>query len=46
MNENNPIQYVEKLYIDHYPYLRNFLIGMTKDGEIADDIIQEAFSKI
>lgn len=46
MNENNPIQYVEKLYIEHYPYLRNFLIGMTKSGEIADDIIQEAFSKI
>lgn len=46
MSKTNPLQYVEELYIKHYPYLRNFLIGMTKSDEIADDIIQEVFSKI
>jgi len=34
------------MYNAHYVYLRNFLIGLTKNDEAADDIIQELFTKI
>lgn len=37
---------IEELYNQNYVYLKNFLIHLTKDGDLADDIIQELFSKI
>ena len=46
MSKINPLVRVEEIYNEHYVYLKNFLIGLTKDGEVADDIIQELFSKI
>lgn len=46
MPKNNPLELIEEVYNEHYCYLRNFLIGLTKSNEIADDIIQELFSKI
>lgn len=42
----NPFEAIEEIYMDHYPYLRNYLLKLTKDEEVADDIIQELFSKI
>ncbi len=46
MSKINPLDIIEDIYNEHYLYLKNFLIGLTKDGELADDIIQELFSKI
>lgn len=46
MSKVNPLELIEQIYNEHYVYLRNFLIGLTKDDEIADEIIQELFSKI
>lgn len=46
MSKNNPLEQIEEVYNEHYRYLRNFLIGLTKSDEIADDIIQELFAKI
>ncbi|MBD8069599.1 RNA polymerase sigma factor [Bacillus sp. PS06] len=46
MSKLNPLEAIEEIYNEHYSYLRNFLIGLTKDDAIADDIIQELFSKI
>lgn len=46
MSKNNPLKLIEEVYNEHYRYLRNFLIGLTKSDEIADDIIQELFAKI
>lgn len=34
------------MYTAYYAYLRNYLIGLTKSQEEADDVIQELFSKI
>lgn len=45
-SKKNPLDIIEEIYNEHYAYLRNFLIGLTKSDEIADDIIQELFSKI
>lgn len=46
MSKNNPFDLIEEIYSEHYRYLRNFLIGLTKSDEVADDIIQELFAKI
>ncbi|WP_077604949.1 RNA polymerase sigma factor [Oceanobacillus sojae] len=46
MSKINPLEMIEEIYNEHYAYLKNFLIGLTKSDEIADDIIQELFSKI
>ncbi|WP_245698248.1 RNA polymerase sigma factor [Sporosarcina ureilytica] len=46
MSKNNPFYLIEEIYNEHYRYLKNFLIGLTKSDEIADDIIQELFAKI
>lgn len=46
MSKNNPLELIEEIYYEHYRYLRNFLMGLTKSDEIADDIIQELFAKI
>lgn len=46
MSNINPLERIEEIYNDHYVYLRNFLIGLTKSDEITDDIIQELFAKI
>lgn len=42
----NPLDVIEDIYKEHYVYLKNILIGLTKNVEIADDIIQELFAKI
>ncbi|TMU83776.1 RNA polymerase sigma factor [Bacillus sp. BHET2] len=41
-----PLKTIENAYNEHYLYLRNFLMGLTRDGQLADDIIQELFAKI
>ena len=46
MKMNNPFEAIEEIYIAHYPYLRYYLLKLTKDEEVADDIIQKLFSKI
>lgn len=46
MADKSPLETVGDLYEEHYRYLRHFLIGLTKNNETADDIIQELFSRI
>lgn len=46
MSKLNPLVLIEEIYNEHYAYLRNFLIGLTKSDVIADDIIQDFFTKI
>lgn len=46
MAKMNPLDLIEEIYNEHYVYLSNFLIGLTKSDEIAEDIIQELFTKI
>lgn len=46
MKKNNPFEAIEEIYIAHYSYLKNYLLKLTKDEEVANDIIQELFSKI
>ena len=46
MSKMNPLVQIEEIYNEHYAYLRNFLIGLTKSDVIADDIIQDFFTKI
>ncbi|MFS0875241.1 RNA polymerase sigma factor [Solibacillus isronensis] len=46
MSKMNPLVLIEEIYNEHYTYLRNFLIGLTKSDAIADDIIQDFFAKI
>ncbi len=46
MPKKKPLVLIEEIYNEHYVYLRNFLIGLTKSDLIADDIIQELFTKI
>ncbi|WP_240189980.1 sigma factor [Bacillus sp. P14.5] len=41
-----PLKVIEDVYNEHYVYLRNFLMGLTRDSELADEIIQELFAKI
>lgn len=40
------MELIEEVYNEHYHYLRHFLIGLTKNEELADDIIQDLFAKI
>lgn len=46
MLNQNLFGVIEELYKEHYTYLRNFLIGLTKNDEVADDIIQDLFAKM
>lgn len=46
MTIKNPFEMIEIIYKDHYIYLKNYLLKLTKDASVADDIIQELFSKI
>lgn len=46
MSKKTPFELIEEVYNEHYRYLRHFLIGLTKSDEVADDIIQELFTKI
>ncbi|KHF38130.1 RNA polymerase sigma factor [Halalkalibacter okhensis] len=46
MKNKKPLELIENIYNEHYIYLRNFLKGLTKSDEVADDIIQELFTKI
>ncbi|WP_341323625.1 hypothetical protein NSQ62_09180 [Solibacillus sp. FSL H8-0523] len=45
MSKMNPLVLIEEIYNEHYAYLRNFLIGLTKSDVIADDIIQDFLQK-
>ncbi|MFS0780584.1 RNA polymerase sigma factor [Bacillus sp. 1P06AnD] len=42
----NPLEFIEQIYKEHYVYLRNLLISLTKNEEMADDVIQDLFAKI
>lgn len=44
--KKQPLDIIENMYTDHYIYLRNYLLGLTKSHQEADDVIQELFSKI
>lgn len=46
MINQNLFEVIEEIYEEHYTYLRNFLIGLTTNYDVADDIIQELFAKI
>lgn len=46
MIENKPLKIIEDMYLAHYSYLRNYLIGLSRSHEEVDDVIQELFSKI
>ncbi|UOR11116.1 hypothetical protein [Halobacillus amylolyticus] len=34
MHKINPLELIEEIYKEHYVYLRNFLIGLTKSDEV------------
>lgn len=42
----NPFSSIEREYKENYHYLKRFLIKLTRDEFIAEDIIQEVFSKL
>lgn len=46
MSREKPIEYIEKIYNENYSFLRNFLIGLTKNEDLAEDIIQDLFTRI
>jgi RNA polymerase sigma-70 factor, ECF subfamily len=46
MVKKNPLKIIEDVYNEYYLYLKNFLTGLTRDGQLADEIIQELFAKI
>ncbi|WP_042475617.1 RNA polymerase sigma factor [Bacillus ndiopicus] len=46
MTSKDPFELVETIYLEHYLYLKNYLIKLTKNEAIAEDIIQELFTKI
>ncbi|SET14631.1 RNA polymerase sigma-70 factor, ECF subfamily [Oceanobacillus limi] len=37
---------IEKEYEENYLYLKNFILKLTKDDQIAEDLIQETFLKV
>jgi len=37
---------IEQIYKDNYDYLNRFLLRMTKDEQLSEDIVQETFTKI
>ncbi|CAM3997977.1 RNA polymerase sigma factor [Mesobacillus zeae] len=37
---------IEEVYREHYLYLKHFLLKLSSDEKLAEDIIQEVFSKI
>jgi RNA polymerase sigma-70 factor, ECF subfamily len=46
VNNLTTIEIIENLYLEHYSYLKNYLIKLTKSEDEADEIIQELFSKL
>lgn len=48
MRRKKPLEYIEKMYNENYLFLRNFLffIGLTKSEDLAEDIIQDLFTRI
>ncbi|MCA0971417.1 RNA polymerase sigma factor [Halobacillus litoralis] len=46
MVDLHPFKRIEEIYETYYTYLKNFLMGLTKDEQVADDVIQELFAKI
>lgn len=45
-NRESPIEVIEDIYNNYYQYLLNFLLSLTTDKRLAEDIIQEVFSKM
>lgn len=45
-NKESPIEVIEDIYNIYYQYILNFLLSLTSDKQLAEDIIQEIFSKI
>ncbi|MBD1380749.1 RNA polymerase sigma factor [Metabacillus arenae] len=45
-NRESPIEVIEDIYNKHYQYIFHFLLSLTTDKQLAEDIIQEVFSKI
>jgi RNA polymerase sigma-70 factor (ECF subfamily) len=45
-NKESPFEAIERIYHEHYPYLLNFLLSFTSDKQLAEDIIQDVFSKM
>lgn len=45
-DQKSPFSYIEKVYRENYLYLKRFLIKLTSDEHLSEDIIQETFSKI
>ncbi|ATP40644.1 RNA polymerase [Solibacillus sp. R5-41] len=46
MKKKHPFEAIEEIYLAYYPYLKNYLLKLTINEDIANDIIQELFSKI
>ncbi|WP_256860586.1 RNA polymerase sigma factor [Paraliobacillus ryukyuensis] len=46
MRREKPFDYIEKVYHENYSILRNFLIGLTKNENVAEDILQDLFTRI
>lgn len=46
MAKMNPFEDIEDIYKEHYLYLKKILIGLSKNAELSDDIIQDLFAKI
>ncbi|REJ16310.1 MAG: hypothetical protein C6W57_09385 [Caldibacillus debilis] len=45
-NNENPMEVIEDLYNTHYRYMLNFLLRLTPDRQLAEDIVQEVFSNL
>lgn len=37
---------IEKEYTMNYSYLKNFLVKLTNDQNLAEDVVQEVFSRL
>ncbi|WP_081626280.1 RNA polymerase sigma factor [Caldibacillus debilis] len=45
-NNGSPMEVIEDLYNTHYRYMLNFLLRLTPDRQLAEDIVQEVFSNL
>jgi RNA polymerase sigma-70 factor, ECF subfamily len=42
----NPLNVIEEEYEKNYSYLKHFLLKLTRDEQLSEDIIQEVFSRM
>jgi RNA polymerase sigma-70 factor (ECF subfamily) len=45
-NRQNQKELIEQIYQEHYPYLLHLLSSLTKDKQLAEDIIQDVFAAL